>query len=189
MRQVDILNHIAGGPVSLPNGVSSISVAGPSYQLTAQSQILRFLFAHSQLVVAGLGSTVTFAIVADAWFAIVLNPNRGATQHFRIPWRPNSSANGSGAMGIAVGSSVTPPVVIGTQTFGWSLENVDARGDDLPNLGGLDIVTPASGIFSVKTSFNYVIAVDSTPPDTLDLDHHFDVLADITDYGAVPFKS
>lgn len=180
MRLFDI---VTASPAALGQGVNTLTVNGPTYNFTSQSQILRFLMAHCELDFSASSDVNTPQLwVADAYFGIVLNPNRGADRIIRIP----ATVTLFGPYG--QGISAFGGDAIGTfQTFNFNLKNCDIRGDDIPNYGGVQFVPGGqTDVFSVKTFFNFCIPVNVfNPGDTATIQPYFDVLADLSDYTEV----
>lgn len=190
-----LIDAITSPPTVIPGGFSVFTVNGPSYQLTAQSQILRLLFAHVQMRVTASDADTFAVVVGDICLRIIINPNSGADKNINLPassTEPSGLGNASDT-GMNTGADLVSAVglqVGAEMTVGFDCKNADIRGDDFPNLGGVQIVPPGAtggGVFSIKTQFIYPMAVSSSGGG-FTLTHHFDVLADLTDWSETSFK-
>jgi hypothetical protein len=174
-----IFEAIQATDAILPPGYNELTVNGPTYQLTAQSQIWRLLFAHSLLEITAQDPTVGPIYVADAFLRVVLNPNKGADRHIKCPSRV--TLFGPYGQGLSAYDSVN-----GTfQSFGYDTRNVDVRGDDIPNYGGVQLVPPGQPtVFSLQLQFVWAV-ISETAVGNYTLTPYFDVSADLSDMAAV----
>jgi hypothetical protein len=187
MRQFDLIQ--APAPLAIGVGLSLVTINGPQYIMQAQSDILRFLFCHGHFELVSIDPNNGALFCADAWMALILNPNSGADKHIRVPIRKPGleiAVGGFDGGGMGIGSpgpfTAGPPA---TWTHDFDLANCDIRGDDFPNLGGVQIAQSGTGAFSVAVKFNYVFF---TFGGGATFNYFFDVLADLTDVSQIPFK-
>lgn len=172
MRQFDLTT---GPPILLVAGMNFVTVQGPSYKMTAQSQILRLLYASSRLASLAVNDVGVY----EAFLQVVLNPNKGADRIWTCPLKESSSMLSSNLIG-------QPFLYIGgSQTFGYDVGNVDVRGDDIPIYGGIEFVPGGGSDFSVTLLFVYqmlaAVGGELFSPS-------FSVLADLSDYSELPLK-
>src|SRR5258708_39701867 len=169
--------------------IVELAVNGPSYQITAQSQIWQLKFAHAHFDLTAASVAMNNILVADAWQHDIVNANKGADKRLRfalehfVEIAVGGFAEGGIGIGVNTGLGVFVPA---TWTVGFDTKNADVRGDDFPNLGGVQITKPASGEFSLKLVFNYTFGLTAqAAPGGGDItfDHTFDVLADLSDYS------
>jgi hypothetical protein len=130
-------------------------------------------------------------VIGDVCLDIILNPNKGANKHIYLPassTQPNGLGNASDT-GLNTGADLISSVGLqpgAEMTIGFDCKEVAIRGDDFPNLGGIQIVPPgaaAGGLFSIKTKFIYPVASSTDLGGSCVITHHFDLLADLADYS------
>src|SRR5260370_18953414 len=65
--------------------IVELAVNGPSYQITAQSQIWQLKFAHAHFDLTAASVAMNNILVADALLDVIINPNKGADKRLRLP--------------------------------------------------------------------------------------------------------
>src|SRR5258707_8795720 len=137
--------------------IVELAVNGPSYQITAQSQIWQLKFAHAHFDLTAASVAMNNILVADAWLDVIINPNKGADKRLRFPLEHfveiavGGFAEGGIGIGVNTGLGVFVPA---TWTVGFDTKNADVRGDDFPNLGVDQINNDPSRGLSRKLVFN-----------------------------------
>lgn len=178
-----------GAPIAVPQGVSLVTVNGPTYKFTSQSQIWRPLWVHAQWEMVSTDAATNTIMMPEGWVSIVLNPNKGGDKHIRCPIRCKTDIAIGGFDLAGFGVSVTnppggPPAF---STLSFDTDDVNLRGDDLQTLGGIQFVQGASSDFSLQIKFNYIWF---TVGGGFVAKHRSDIMVDFSDYSesAVIYK-
>ena len=175
-------------PISIPaNAVSLVVINGPSYKFTSQTNIWRLLFAHAVMQLVSMDGS-SAVVVSDASLHVIINPNTGADKRLLLPIKKGLQVGVGGfdgaGMAIADGGFSANGLPPANWTHDFDVDEVAIRGDDFPNLGGVQLIQGGSGGFSIALAFQYCIFYESfVTLQPLIFNHKFDVLTDLSDFS------